>query len=49
MSNGMNQKFWPWLLILIGAVWLIEVYTKIKIPIVPIILILIGLYFLFKK
>jgi len=45
----MNQKLWPWLLILVGIVWLIEEYFPIDIPVVPIVLILIGVYYLLKK
>jgi len=41
-------KFFGLIILLIGAVWLIEYYAKVNLPIVAIALIIIGLYLLIK-
>ena len=41
-------KFWSVVFILIGFVWLFENYIEINVPLVPVLLIFIGLWGLLK-
>lgn len=42
------SRFFGLLVLLVGVIWLIEHYINTDIPLVPIIIIIIGLYLLLK-
>lgn len=46
---GLNISFWPVVFVVVGVVWLVEYYASIDVPLVAILLLLIGLFMLFKK
>ena len=48
-SCGLNLSFWPIALIVVGIVWLVEYYAAIDVPLVAIVILLVGLFMLFKK
>ncbi len=48
-TSSLNISFWPIMFIVAGIVWLIEFYADIDVPLVAILLLLIGIFLLFRK
>jgi hypothetical protein len=44
-----NPPLWAVLMVLIGVVWLVEHYTWVDVPLVAILLLVVGLFYCFRR